>query len=244
MSISNSLAWRLFTYCSLILLTACSSTSKLNVIQHGDPVSFVSQSNKEKYLPFEINNKGILEDAKTGGTAGTLGGAVAGGLLCGPFLFIVCAPLLAATGAVGGGAVGAIVGTATGLTTENKTALTNKATTFIKNNDPQKDLFNEVVKQANKNFTVVAAPGDNEVLIQINSLEFNSFSDGRVAIFLETEVTVNYVKNGKKSHKTKSYQYQSAPEFVETWLGEDDSFYQLRFSDAYRSMAENIVRTL
>lgn len=233
------------TYFTLIALTAaCSSTSKLDVIQHGDRVSFVSQPNNEKYLPFEINNKGIGEDATTGGTAGTLGGAVAGGLLCGPFLFFVCAPVLAITGAVGGGAVGALVGTATGLTSENKTALTNKATTFIKNNDPQSDLFNEVVKQANKNFTVVAAPGDNEVLIQIKSLEFNSFSDGRVAIFLEAEVTVNYLKKGKKSNKTKSYQYQSAPEFVETWLEKDDSFYQLRFSDAYRSIADNIVRTL
>ncbi len=239
----NSLIFRLFTYTCLAALTACSSTSKLNVIKQGDSVAFVTKSYADNNLPFNITNKGVGEDAVTGGKTGAVGGAIAGGLLCGPWI-IICAPFLALTGAVGGGAVGAVVGGVTGLSTENEATLTNKVTTFLKSNEPKEKLLTEVKKQASKSFIVVDAPHNNEVSIQIQSLEFNSFSDGRVALSLEAKVMVNYLENGKKSNKTKSYQYQSPPEFIETWLEQDDNFYQQRFNDAYRTITDNIIRTL
>tara|TARA_R110000737_G_scaffold1598_9_gene4742 strand:+ start:2295 stop:3023 length:729 start_codon:yes stop_codon:yes gene_type:complete len=238
----NSLTLRLFTYVFLAALSACSSTSKLNAIQQGDSIAFVTKSYTGEILPFKINNKGIDEDAATGGLTGAGAGAAAG-LFCGP-MFFLCSPILAGMGALGGGAVGAVVGGVTGLSTEDEATLTNKATTFLKSNEPQKNLLTEVKKQASKSFTVVNTPYSTEVSIQIQSLEFNSFSDGRVALSLEITAIVNYLKNGRKRNKTKSYQYQSPPEFVETWIEQDDNFYHQRFNDAYRTISDNIIRTL
>jgi outer membrane lipoprotein SlyB len=239
----NKPIFRLFTYACLASMSACSSTSKLNVIQQGSSVAFVTTSYTDKDLPFIITNKGVGEDATTGGKTGAVGGAIAGGLLCGPWI-IICAPFLALTGAVGGGAVGAVVGSVTGLSIEDETSLTNKVTTFLKRNEPQKKLLTEVKKQASKNFTVVDAPHNNKVSIEIQSLEFHSFSDGKVALSLEATIVVNHFEEEKMHNKTKSYQYQSPPEFVETWLEQDDNFYQQRFNDAYRTIADNIIRTL
>jgi hypothetical protein len=239
----NSLTFRLITYVCLATLSACSSTSKLNAVQQGDSVAFVTLSYTNKIFPFKITNKGVGEDAATGGKTGAIGGVIAGGLLCGPWI-VVCAPFLALTGAVGGGAVGAVVGNVTGLPTEDEANLTNKATTFLQSNEPQKNLLTEVKKQASKSFTVVNTPHNNEVSIQIQSLEFHSFSDGRVALSLQASVIVNYLEKGQMRNQTKSYQYQSPPEFVETWLEQGDNFYQLRFNDAYRTIADNIIRTL
>jgi uncharacterized membrane protein len=238
----NSQIFRLFTCFCLATLSACSSTSKLNAIQQGDSVAFVTKSYTDKILPFKITNKGVGEDAATGGKTGAGAGALTG-LLCGP-LFILCSPLLAVMGGVGGGAVGAVVGGVTGLTEENEANLTNKATTFLKSSEPTKNLLIEVKKQASKSFNVVETPHDNEVSIQIKSLEFHSFSDGRVALSLKASVIVNYLEKGRMRNQTKSYQYQSPPEFVETWLEQGDNFYQLRFNDAYRTIADNIIRTL
>lgn len=239
----NSQIFRLFTCICLATLSACSSTSKLNAIQQGDSVAFVTKSYSDKILTFKITNKGVGEDAATGGKTGAVGGAIAGGLLCGPWI-VICAPFLALTGAVGGGAVGAVVGNATGISAENEATLTNKATTYIQSSEPHKNLLTEVIKQASKNFTVVDSPYSNEVSIQITSLEFHSFSDGRVALSLEATVVVDYLENGRTRAQTKTYQYQSPPEFVETWLEQDDNFYQQRFNDAYRTIADNIIRTL
>jgi hypothetical protein len=44
--------------------------------------------------------------------------------------------------------------------------------------------------------------------------------------------------------RSKLFEYQSAPEFVENWLEQGDDFYQFRFNDAYRTLADNIVRSL
>jgi hypothetical protein len=239
----NSLIFRLFTYVCLVTIMGCSSTSKLNVIQQGDSVAFVTKSYTDKILPFNITNKGVGEDAATGGKTGAVGGAIAGGLICGPAFFI-CSPILALVAGGSGVAVGAVVGGVTGLSKEDEAMLSNKATTFLKSNEPQEDLLTEVKKQASKSFTVVDAPHNNEVSIQIQSLEFNSFSDGRVALSLEAAVIVSYLENGRKRNETKSYQYQSPPEFVETWLEQDNNFYQQRFNDAYRTIADNITRTL
>ena len=243
MFISNSFARCLFTCFILATLSACSSTSKLNVIQQGDSVAFVTKSYTDKILLFSVTDKGVGEDMATGGKTGVIGGAITGGLICGPWV-VVCAPLLALAGAVSGTAVGAVVGTVTGLSTEEKATLTNKATTFLQSNEPQKNLLTEVKKKASKSFTVVDTPHNNEVSIQIQSLEFHSFSDGRVALSLEAKVIVNYLEKGRMRNQTKPYQYQSPPEFVETWLEQDDNFYQQRFNDAYRTIADNIIRTL
>lgn len=243
MFISNSFARCLFTCFILATLSACSSTSKLNVIQQGDSVAFVTKSYTDKILLFSVTDKGVGEDMATGGKTGVIGGAITGGLICGPWV-VVCAPLLALAGAVSGTAVGAVVGTVTGLSTEEKATLTNKATTFLKSNEPQKHLLIEVKKQANKSFIVVDAPHNNEVLIHIKSFEFQSFSDGRVALALEVDVIVNYLKKGRKRKEKNSYQYRSSPEFIESLLEGNSNFYQLIFNDAYRTIAENIVRTL
>lgn len=242
MTKSNSLFLISFTYVCVISMSACSSTSKLDVIKSGDSVAFVTTSDTDKNLPLNISNKGITEDATTGGLAGAGVGA-ATGLLCGP-LFFMCSPFLALTGAVGGGGLGAVVGGVTGLSTEDEANLTSKTTIFINHNEPQKTLLNEVKKQASKSFTVVDAPNNNQVSIQIQTLEFHSFSDGRIALYVEVGVIVNYLEKDRQQNKTKTYQYQGPPEFVDTWLEQDDIFYQQRFNDAYRTITDQIIRTL
>ncbi|QIR14830.1 hypothetical protein [Shewanella aestuarii] len=192
MTKTNSLFLISFTYVCVMTMSACSSTSKLDVIKSGDSVAFVTISDTDKNLPFNISNNGIGEDATTGGLAGAGVGAAAG-LFCGP-IFFICSPILALTGAVGGGSLGAVVGSVTGLSTEDEANLSSKTTNFINTNQPQTNLLTEVTKQAGKNFTVVDAPYDNQVSIQIQSLQFNSFSDGRIALSLEVAVVVNYLE--------------------------------------------------
>ena len=56
---------------------------------------------------------------------------------------------------------------------------------------------------------------------------------------------MNYLdKLGRQKSKTNDYDYESSPQFLDTWLEGSDDFYQSKLTDAYSTLAEHIVRTL
>ncbi|MCF7981463.1 MAG: hypothetical protein K9K86_05720, partial [Pseudomonadales bacterium] len=81
-----------FLSCAVILmLSACSSTPRLNLLQDSAKVAILSPVVTQQGGALKIHNQAIGGDAKTGVGSGALAGAAVG-LSCGP-LVIFCAPV-------------------------------------------------------------------------------------------------------------------------------------------------------
>jgi hypothetical protein len=244
MNLTNNFNHPVIVLLTLILASGCTTTtSKMNIIQPGDPISIVLSHNLTKENLFNMSNGGIAEDAGTGATAGATTGAAAG-LLCGPF-FVFCSPLFAVVGGVGGATAGAVVGANTGLEQDEIATLTTKMNSFLNDNDPQDGFLNQVLASASRHYNVKSSSAENELSVVIEKLLFSSTSDGRLVLKLQANASVTYV-NQSEEHKSinRDYEYEGAPEFVEAWIEGEDDFYLLKLSDAYRTVADHIIRTL
>jgi hypothetical protein len=244
MSITNNFNHSVAILLTLLLASGCTTTtSKMNIIQPGDPISIVLSHNIIKEKLFNMSNGGIAEDAGTGATAGATTGAAAG-LFCGPF-FVFCSPLFAVVGGVSGATVGAVVGANTGLEQDKIATLTTKMNSFLNKNDPQNGFLNEVLASANLHYDVKSSSARNKLSVVIEKLVFSSTSDGRLVLELQANASVTYVNQSKEQKSvSRNYEYEGAPEFVEAWIEGQDDFYQSKLNDAYRTVADHIIRTL
>lgn len=226
-----------------LLFNGCSTTSRLGILKKGDNVSIDSPVFTPIGPKFKITDKGVAEDAKTGANVGAAGGALSG-LACGPF-FWICSPMFATAGALGGTVAGATVGSAHALSQDQKILVNAKMTSYIRQNVPQDLLLTKVRDRASKNYQVVPEQAEKWIILQIDALGLNSYSDGRLALVINVSIKVNYTdKHGKTKTKAKAYEYVSSPDFVENWIEDNDKFYQLKFDDAFRTLADSIARTL
>lgn len=226
-----------------LLLNGCATTTRLGILKKGDYVSIDSPVITPIVSKFKITDKGVAEDAKTGANVGAAGGALSG-LACGPF-FWICSPIFANAGYLGGVVVGANVGSANALSQDQKILVNTKMTSYIRQNVPQDLLLTKVRDRTSKDYQVVPEHAEKRIILQIDALGLNSYSDGRLALVINVSIKVNYTdKHGKTKTKAKVYEYVSSPGFVENWIEDNDKFYQLKFDDAFRTLADNIARTL
>lgn len=214
----------------------------MNIIQPGDTVSITSKADNGNKNIFGLSNSNAtIQDSKTGAYTGAGAGALYG-LLCGPWFFL-CSPFFAAGGAAGGAVVGAVVGSSTGDSDKGELLFT-KMNGYLTVNNPQDEFVTSVTALAEQKYQV-SALSDKEISISLEQLTFNTNSDGRINLALSATVTVNYIdKLGRQKSDTNDYDYESSPQFLDTWLEGSDDFYQLKLADAYSTLAEHIVRTL
>jgi hypothetical protein len=105
-------------------------------------------------------------------------------------------------------------------------------------------LLTSVTALAEQNYQV-SPLADKEISILLEQLTFNTNSDGRIILALSATVTVNYLdKLGKQKNISNDYDYESSPQFLDTWLEGSDDFHQSKLADAYSTLAEHIIRTL
>ena len=233
---------QIIIYLTLLLVCACSTTSRMNIIQPGDNVSIVLARpiNNEKLLKIN-NNDAITEDVKTGAYMGAASGA-AYGLVCGPWFFL-CSPYFAVLGAAGGVVAGVGVGVLTN-DFDKKTSLYTKMDNYLKINNPQDTFLTRVISLAESRYSI-SSSSDKEISVLVEKLTFNAIKDGRVTLEMNSAITINYLdKSGIQQSATKDYQYTSPPQFVDTWLEGNDDFYKTKLTDAYNTLAEHILRTL
>lgn len=214
----------------------------MNIVQLGDTVSVISKPDNGDRQIFGLSNSNATkQDLQTGAYTGASAGALYG-LMCGPW-FVFCSPFFAAGGAAGGAVVGALVGSTTG-DSDKEEELFTKMNSYLTVNDPQDEFVASVTALAEQKYQV-SALSDKKISISLERLIFNTNSDGRIILALSATVTVNYLdKLGRQKSKTNDYDYQSSPQFLDTWLEGSDDFYQSKLTDAYSTLAEHIVRTL
>ena len=214
----------------------------MNIVQPGDTVSLISKPDNGNRQIFGLSNSSaIMDDAKTGLYSGAGAGAVSG-LFCGPLVFL-CVPVLAGIGAASGAVVGATVGATTGDSDKGEELFT-KMNSYLIVNNPQDEFVSSVAALAEQKYQV-SALSDKEISISLEKLTFNTNSDGRIILTLSATVIVDYLdKLGRQKSKTNDYDYESSPQFLDTWLEGSDDFYQAKLADAYSTLAEHIVRTL
>jgi len=221
---SKTLTHKVIISLTVLSVFACSTTSRMNIVQPGDTVSLISKPDNGNRQIFGLSNSNaIMDDAKTGGYSGATAGAVSG-LFCGPF-FVFCSPILAGIGAASGAVVGAAVGASTGDSDKGKELFT-KMNSYLIVNNPQDEFVSSVTALAEQKYQVNAF-SDKEISISLEQLIFNTNSDGRIILALSATVTVNYLdKLGRPKSKTNDYDYESSPQFLDTWLEGSDDFYQ------------------
>lgn len=242
MNFSKTLIHKAIISLTILSVCACSTTSRMNIVQPGDTVSITSKADNGNNKIFGLSNSNaIMDDAKTGGYSGATAGALYG-LFCGPFV-VICVPIGAAIGAAGGAVVGATVGAATGDTDKGEELFT-KMNNYLTVNNPQDEFLTSVTALAEQKYQV-SALSDKEISISLEQLTFNTNSDGRIILALSATVTVNYLdKLGRQKSNTNDYDYESSPQFLDTWLDGSDDFYQSKLANAYSTLAEHIIRTL
>ncbi len=234
----------LLLYVVIPAVGACSSTPRLNLIHDGDAVAILSPADVESgKTDLDINNQAIGQGAKTGAEAGAITGA-AYGLFCGP-LFWLCSPFLAGAGAVVGAATGAAVGTTQGLSSDEADQATLKITEYLQKHDPQDAFLTMLVGRAEKRWDVRPPPVARELIVQLDAVQLNKKRAGPVVLFLRATVTIRFAdKTGKQQNLTREFEYEGPETYVDSWTEDSDDFLNLRFSDAYQTLAENIVVAL
>jgi hypothetical protein len=233
---------QIIIYLTILSVCACSTTSRMNIIQPGDTVSIVlaSEITNEKLLKIH-NNDAISEDVKTGAYMGAASGA-AYGLVCGPWFFL-CSPYFAVLGAAGGVVAGVGVGVLTN-DFDKKKLLYTKMDDYLKTNNPQKTFLTRVISLAESRYSI-SSSSDKEISVLVERLTFNAIKDGRVILEMNSAITINYLdKSGQQQSATINYEYISPPQFVDTWLEGSDEFYKIKLTDAYNTLAEHMLRTL
>ena len=229
-----------FWYFLILLLSACSTTPHLNIIHDTDPVAILSPADVKNDNNLNIHNQAIGEDAKAGAATGAVTGALYG-LVCGPF-FILCSPIFATGGAVIGAGAGAVVGSASGLEANKAEQANLKISEYLQEHSPQDELLSMVINRAKNRWQVIPAPAERQLVIQFDSVGLRTKYDGPVFLVLQATVIINYPdEEGKQQTRKQKFEYKSSPTYIDSWIEDKEGFLQLRFNDAYQTLAENII---
>ncbi len=227
-------------YFLILLLSACSTSPHLNIIHDADPVAILSPDDVKNDNTLIIHNQAIGEGAKSGAATGAIAGA-AYGLFCGPF-FIICSPILATTGAVVGAGTGAVIGSAQGLDSKKAEQANLNISKYLQKHNPQDDLLAMVINRAQNHWQVIPAPAERQLVVQFDAAGLRTKKDGPVTLMLQATVNINYPdKAGKQQNRTQKFEYESSPTYIDSWVEDKEGFLQLRFNDAYQTLAENII---
>ena len=227
-------------YFLILLLSACSTSPHLNIIYDADPVAILSPDDVKNDKTLNIHNQAIGEGAKTGAATGAVTGALYG-LVCGPF-FMFCSPFFAATGAVVGAGSGAIIGSAQGLESKKAEQANLYVSKYLQKHSPQDDLLAMVINRAQNHWQVIPAPAERQLVVQFDAAGLRTEKDGPVVLVLQATVNINYPdKAGKQQTRTQKFEYESSPTYIDSWTEGNEGFLQLRFNDAYQTLAENII---
>ncbi len=227
----------------LLLVCACSNMPGPGLIAPGDTVVFETSSGGHDGESVPIRNKAIETDSQVGVTSGALVGA-AWGITCGPW-FWICSPVGALMGAVGGGATGFVVGAAEGLGKEKGLLLTSEISSALRSYDVQQQLIETVSNRARAHWQVIETTADKRIVIQLDHMGLETLRKEQAELVMEVSVTVNALASLKKDHnQTRHFAYRSSPTYINSWIENHDDFIKLRFMDAHRTLAENIIMEL
>lgn len=234
---------KLLLYAMVPFVIACSTTPHLNVINDGDSVTILSPNDALNDNTLNIHNQAIGKGAAMGGATGALGGAIYG-LTCGPF-FIICSPIGALAGAVVGIGTGAVVGTTQSLDTEQAAQAHTKISDYLQKNNPQGELLARVIIRAENLWQIKPPPAERTLVVQFDSVGLRTKNDADVVLVLQATVTVHFPdRTGKQQARIQKFEYEGSPTYIDSWLDNKEEFLQLRFNDAYQTLAENIVIAL
>lgn len=227
-------------YFLIPLLSACSTTPHLNIIHNGDHVQILSPIDVNNDNTLNIHNQAIGEATKAGATTGAVTGALYG-LACGPF-FIICSPILATGGAVIGAGAGAALGSTQGLEANKAEQANFKISEYLQKHSPQDELLAMVINRAKNRWQVIPLPAERQLVVQLDAVGLSTKKDGPVVLVLRATAHIKFPDQaGKQQTLTQKFKYESSPTYIDSWIEDEEGFLQLRFNDAYQTLAENII---
>ena len=240
--------WLLIPIFISLIASGCASNPKaINILRNNEQITIQSPATNTGKYEFTFSNEEFKDSVSTGAATGAGIGGLIGALSCGP-LWVLCAGVGAVIYGAGGGVVGAVVGVTTDLSvykTENVKAINSKIDSYITSNNPQNEFLAFVKKNAGERYQITSSAADTKITVLFSAMGLNHQGDDIVVLITQSYVTVNFIDgSGKPQEVSQMYQYISPPNHINSWVNEDETFYQMHFDKAYRTMAENIMMTL
>jgi hypothetical protein len=150
--------------------------------------------------------------------------------------------LLAGIGAVAGAGTGAVIGSTQGVGADQSSQATDTVARYLRLHDPQDELVAHVTRRAGSRWRVEPSPAERELVVHIDAIRLHKKIDGPVSLVVQATVGCNLQDwNGERRTVTRTFEYEGPQTYIESWVGGEEEFLLQRFTDAYRTLADNIV---
>lgn len=226
---------------AVLLCTGCASSPKMRVIETGQELAIV-QNSEAGELEVITANDAAAQGAMAGAGAGIATGAMTG-LTCGPFA-PACVPLAGLTFGAVGAIGGSIIAAATGLNDEDEAAILSQLDAYLESEDANSAFRQQLSDRLDTRWDVVTE-SKNELGVALTQIALRGEAGGKVKLVIRAEAYAIACEGCSKSRRVDAaFVHASRGISAEEWIANDYDFVKSELHLAFSGLASDIDAAL